>query len=323
MLSSLQVRPNFVAESLITTTVMDALSRTTPRQAFPATRVRARTRDQLEPELAAEEERRRLASLRQMHTNLGHRSDHALARGIRVTGGCAAAVRAALQLRCDVCVSQQHRGPQLLARLRTDGKFGGEAAVDLFVLPDHAGHQKSFMSFLDLASIFGVVATVPSKHPKVIWDHLFKHWITPCGVPRRMIYDHGGARTRVRTGARRHGVVNSCREPSSLHSNTQSAQRRGGLENRRATTDRRVEHQVRCGVLPLLSRGPATLRVMTARTQQRSGFSAGDYDCRTRCWTRLEDSLHERVTRDRAFCEFTATMSAAQELLPIGVQHES
>ena len=33
---------------------------------------------------------------------------------------------------------------------------------------------------------------IPSKHPKIVWDHFFKHWITPFGVPRRLIYDQGG-----------------------------------------------------------------------------------------------------------------------------------
>ena len=95
LLSSQQVKPHFVAESLITSTVKDALSRT-PRETFPATRVRFRPRDQPEPDLTTEEERRLIASHRQMDTNLGHPSNHALARAIRVTGGSTAAVRAAL-----------------------------------------------------------------------------------------------------------------------------------------------------------------------------------------------------------------------------------
>ena len=206
LLSSQQVKPHFVAESLITSTVKDALSRT-PRETFPATRVRVRPRDQPESDLTTEEERRLIASLRQMHTNLGHPSNHALARAIRVTGGSAAAVRAALQLRCDVCESQQHPGPHLPARLRTDREFGDTAAIDLFVLADYEGNQLSFVNILDFASTFGVVAMIPSKHPKIVWDHFFKHWITPFGVPRRLIYDQGGEfRTRVRTGARRSGV---------------------------------------------------------------------------------------------------------------------
>ena len=182
-----RVKPHFVAESLITSTVKNAWSRT-PRETFPATRVRVRPRDQPEPDLTTKEERRLIASLRQMHTNLGHPSNHALARAIRVTGGSAAAVRAALQLRCDVCESQQHPGPQLPA----DREFGDTAAIDLFLLADYEGNQLSFINILDLASTFGVVAMIPSKHPKVVWDHFFKHWITPFGVPRRLIFDQGG-----------------------------------------------------------------------------------------------------------------------------------
>ena len=122
-----------VAESLVTTTLKDALSRT-PRHL--AMRVRVRTRVQPEPELTAEEERRLTASLRKRHTNVVHPSNHALARAVRVTGGSAAAVRAALQLRCDVCKS-----PHLLARLRTDRQFGDTASIDLFVLAEYAGNQ--------------------------------------------------------------------------------------------------------------------------------------------------------------------------------------
>ena len=83
LLSSQRVKPHFVAESLITSTVKDALSRT-PRETFLATRVRIRPRDEPEPDLTTEEERKLIASLRQMHTNLGHPSNHALARAIRV-----------------------------------------------------------------------------------------------------------------------------------------------------------------------------------------------------------------------------------------------
>ena len=70
LLSSQRVKPHFVAESLIASTVKDALSRT-PRETFLATRIRARPRDRPEPDLLTEKERRLIASLRQMHTNVG------------------------------------------------------------------------------------------------------------------------------------------------------------------------------------------------------------------------------------------------------------
>ena len=150
--------------------------------------MRGRPRDQPEPDLTTEGERRLIASLRQMRRP----SNHALAKAIRVTGGRAAAVRAALQLQCDVCESQQHPGPHLPARLRTDREFGDMAPIDLFVLAECEGNRPSFINILDLPSTLGVVAMIPSKHPLLVWDDFFKHWITPCGVPRRLIYDQGG-----------------------------------------------------------------------------------------------------------------------------------
>ena len=58
------------------------------------------------------------------------------------------------------------------------------AAIDLFVLADYEGNQLCFIDILDLASTFGVVAMIPSKHPKIVWDLFFKHWITPFGEPQ-------------------------------------------------------------------------------------------------------------------------------------------
>ena len=54
LLSSQRVKPHFIAESLIMSTVRNALSRT-PREAFLATRIRARRREQPEPDLTEEE----------------------------------------------------------------------------------------------------------------------------------------------------------------------------------------------------------------------------------------------------------------------------
>ena len=121
---------------------------------------------------------------------MGRSSKHALYRAIRVAVGSSAAVRAALQLRCDVCESQHHPGPLLRARLRTEGELGDTAAVDLFVRADNAGNQLGFVDMLDFCEHF--LVTVPSKHPKVVGDQFLEHWITPFGVPRRLIYDHGG-----------------------------------------------------------------------------------------------------------------------------------
>ena len=130
------------------------------------------------------EERALLASLRQMHANLEHPSNPSVARAIRVTGGSTAAEHPVLQRRCDVCGVQYHLGPHLPAGLRTGSELGDTAAIDLFALADYAGNQMIFMSVLDLASTFGIVTMIPSKHPKVVWADFLKRWIAAFGVSR-------------------------------------------------------------------------------------------------------------------------------------------
>ena len=166
LLSSQRVKPHFVAESLITSTVKDALSRA-PRETCLATRVRVRPRDQPESDLTTEEERRLIASLRQMHTNVGHSSNHPLARAIRVTGGSAAAVRAALQLRCDVCESQQHPGPHCWKFESRHSPDMREEECCLYLQHEHVSRA----SFLVCLSVFACTP-VQSKSPTTSTDSL-------------------------------------------------------------------------------------------------------------------------------------------------------
>ena len=222
-----------------------------------------------------------------MHTNLGHPSIHAHARAIRVTGGSAAAVRAALQLRCDVCESQQHPGPHLPARLRTDREFGDSAAIDLLVLPDFADNQLSFINILDLARTFGVVAMIPSKHPKVVWDCFFFHWLTPFGVPQRLIYDQGGEFERE-FGQELEDL--GCElMPTAAITRQQNAvcERHGGIWK---TDARRLLDELS---VKFVADNMHRVAWLTAAVSAilRSGFSDEDCDCRSHFWTRQEDSL--------------------------------
>ena len=69
LLSSQRVNLHFTAESLVTSTVKNALSRT-PRQALPASEYELDPETGQVPDLTAEEERRLLASLVQTRKNL-------------------------------------------------------------------------------------------------------------------------------------------------------------------------------------------------------------------------------------------------------------
>ena len=112
-------------------------------------------------------------------------------------------------------------------------EFGDTAAIDLFVLVDYDGDQLGILNILDLASTLGVVAMIPSKHPKIVWNHFFKHWITPFGVRRRLIYDQGAEHPSASSDkSSKTWVASPCRQPPSLHSKTQSVNGKGeNLEN--------------------------------------------------------------------------------------------
>ena len=185
-------------------------------------------------------------------------------------------------------------------RLRTDREFGDTAAIDLFVLQDYKGNQLSFVNILDLASTFGVVvAMIPSKHPKIVWDHFFKHWITPFGVPRRLIYDQGGEFERE-FGQELEDL--GCElMPTAAMTPQQNAvcERHGGIWKTHA---RRLLDEFSVKFVPEQLHRVTWLTVSftwacksasddSGGTLLRSGFSDGDCDCHTRCWTRQEDFL--------------------------------
>ena len=60
---------------------------------------------------------RRFQAVRKMHINLGHPDPRSLARAIRVAGGSDAAVRAALDFRCETCEQFKEPTPNQPGRL--------------------------------------------------------------------------------------------------------------------------------------------------------------------------------------------------------------
>ena len=93
---------------------------------LPADRIRRRAPPPEEQAPAPAEQRREQireeralqAGVKQLHINLGHPSNSALARAIRVTGGSDRAVEAALNLQCDTCEALRTPEPNLPGRLR-------------------------------------------------------------------------------------------------------------------------------------------------------------------------------------------------------------
>ena len=129
-----------------------------------------------------------------LHTNLGHPSNAALARAIRLTGGSDLAISCALSHKCSVCerLAQPTNAAHMPGSLKQVKDFNEHIAIDLFTLAECHGTNQSFLNCLDLASSFQIVAPVDSKHPRVIWKALLEKWISWAGPPHKLLADNGG-----------------------------------------------------------------------------------------------------------------------------------
>ena len=79
----------------------------------------------------------------QLHVNLGHPSNDALARAIRLSGGSDDAIQAPFKVRCTVCERLTEPSPVPAASLRRWTEFGQCVALDLFMFADITGQKRS------------------------------------------------------------------------------------------------------------------------------------------------------------------------------------
>ena len=138
-----------------------------------------------------------MASLRKalehMHVTMGHPSNRAMARAVRLTGGSVAAVKACLEHRCSVCRRLREPKPAPAATFRDKWKeFGDCVAIDLFQLADTLGNTKTFVNAVDMASRFQIVAPCESKHPRVVFATFMGVWCCWAGLPKAVLSDRGG-----------------------------------------------------------------------------------------------------------------------------------
>ena len=151
-----------------------------------------RTRE--EKETQPEDEHAIKLAIAKLHTNLGHPSNQALARAVRLTGGSDLAIATALAHRCPT--SESIKGPTNAAHipgsLRQSKDFGEKIAIDLFELADCFGKSCTFLNTLDTATGFQICTPVESKFPAVVWSKLLDSWISWAGPPHKLLADNGG-----------------------------------------------------------------------------------------------------------------------------------
>ena len=128
----------------------------------------------------------------QLHVNLGHPSNDALARDIRLSGGSDDAIQAALKVRSFVC--ERLTEPSLVpaASLRRWTEFGQCVAFDLFMFADITGENGMFLDMLDMDSHYQVVFPVADKNPLTVFYRFFLGWCLTLGVPECLWIDLRG-----------------------------------------------------------------------------------------------------------------------------------
>ena len=128
----------------------------------------------------------------QLHVNLGHQSNDATARAIRLSGGSDDAIQAAFKVRCTVCECLTEPSPVLAASLRRWTEFGQCVALDLFMFADITGLNGLFLNMLDMASHHQVVFLVADKNPLTVFHGFLFGWCLTLGVPECLWFDLGG-----------------------------------------------------------------------------------------------------------------------------------
>lgn len=102
-------------------------------EAFPADTVLQPDNDApREPVPDADLER----AVARLHSTMGHPSNAARARAVRLTGGLESATRACLRHQCSVCRRLRVPGPPPAGSLPPERDFGNLVGVDLFELAD-------------------------------------------------------------------------------------------------------------------------------------------------------------------------------------------
>ena len=112
----------------------------------------------------------------QRHVNLGHPSNDALARAIRLSGGSDDAIQAALKVRCSVCERLTEPSPVPAASLRRWTEFGQCVALDFFMFADISGENGLFLNMSDMASHYQVDFPVADKNPLTVFYRFLLGW---------------------------------------------------------------------------------------------------------------------------------------------------
>eukprot|EP00435_Cladocopium_sp_Y103_P032016 s3083_g8.t1 len=125
------------------------------------------------------------------HKNLGHPHPEKFSSIIRQQGFRPEVARAALELKCSVCQSQQKPKTGVPGNLRDEMDFNDRVHVDGFTWTSAQGIGYHIYHFVDSATSFQVVCVSPSRSADAFLECFLQSWLQWAGTPHELIVDAG------------------------------------------------------------------------------------------------------------------------------------
>ena len=132
------------------------------------------------------------ASLRKLHTNLGHPSNSALVRVLKNGGANQAALDLAREFKCPICEAHKPPAPAHHAQAHRVTEFNKRVSIDVKYLPGWLPNQKiPALNIVDYASSFQVMVPLPGTRETAesVRKAFQERWVTWAGVPSEIVVD--------------------------------------------------------------------------------------------------------------------------------------
>lgn len=131
------------------------------------------------------------ATLRKLHNNLGHPSNRDLVRVLKNAGGTPAAIRAAEQFTCEICIQRQRPTPCLPTSAHQILDFNHRVGIDVKQVPGWLPNQQvKCLNIVDWASSFQVMCPFFEVETGPLIKKLFQEkWQSWAGSPVEVLMD--------------------------------------------------------------------------------------------------------------------------------------
>ncbi|CAE7525014.1 tenm3 [Symbiodinium sp. CCMP2592] len=129
-------------------------------------------------------------AIAKLHRNTGHVSKRRLARALAVSGAPPVVIRAALELRCEICAEEARPKTRMPASLPRASHFGDRVHGDLFSFKDGAGQTRWVAHWVDVATRYQACTLLRSKTAQEVGATLAE-WTRIFGAPKTLVVDMG------------------------------------------------------------------------------------------------------------------------------------